>query len=226
MFFVFLIAYCAHCWCSPFVSYAKMHFKAWTVCVPVVPPTSQLAFSSEQGEMLSHAKRLACSWFQCPEPRPLRPKTHPLLLVHCPDTRRPSHTPTHWFRFSLALHWASSFLWKWLCFSCELTFAVPEWQGWKFQRKERTAKKKKNRKKRGCFKCWVEEFGYYWKGVKRSFMSLSQAMRKPLSCLKQLGGIWVSPASAVLPGLTLITEAFLWEKKESHGWSVLRPHDP
>lgn len=32
-------------------------------------------------------------------------------------------------------------------------------------------------------------------------MRLSQVMRKLLSCLKQLGGIWASPPSAVLPGL-------------------------
>lgn len=76
-----------------------------------------------------------------------------------------------------------------LGFSSELALALPEWQGWKFRRKERTRCKKKRTGRKGCFKCWVEEFGYYWKKSKRSFMSLSQAMRKLLSCLKELGDL-------------------------------------
>lgn len=39
-------------------------------------------------------------------------------------------------------------------------------------------------------------------------MRPSQTMRKLLSSLKQLGGFWASPASAVLPGLAFITETF------------------
>lgn len=64
-------------------------------------------------------------------------------------------------------------------------------------------------------------------------MRLSQVMRKLLSCLKQLRGIWASPPSAVLPGMAfyLSLRHFPGKKKKKRlteatmsGRDVLRPH--